>query len=661
MENNSILYRIKSKFIFYKIFGYIEQPKLVYKLFVYSKSFQKKIERELVDYERIYLEQFGINWREYLFCSMNRYINSFDKNLLKNFLKEDISKNNLDYNLVEKIIIDIYKKYDQVYKESKNNGEEDELPEKENLIEIYSPFFDVLSKTDIFEYFSIFISSLIIDEYALKNDYISTFSKLNACSSKYSSLTFCYKDSNDITYLKEFNINFGQIKRLTFIIDDYFNTKDYEYFFSNFFGLKNIGTSLVKLILNVNWTKFMRIEIDPKLIKNLNNFKLLGYLTINGIKLSDNFTLNLCNLKILYLENCENFTFSENSLLNIKQLKLINCFINKSKSLIEIPKLEKGELRCLKDKFYFSILNFNNCNKIKNLIIDANDFIYIDNNSPIEVLTLLSNSEVNYEIKEKIFEKLISMKYLKEITIEFGKIVDEEISIIKGENPSVEKITINWVKENNDLIINNLLEKFPNLTSLVIGANEYSSHEDINLELKEQEKCKINKLILNIGGYNNIKFFISNYENLQELRINLNNTIKNMENTIPIFNEKCNVIFKSLKIFNFQTYTYYNNIDFKIIENLYNNMDNMPNLEDLFLTVVQENMNEEFYKKFVVKILSLPKLKKIYFSIQTDMKREIPYSEEEIKEIYPNIDFSRYDKIFIHNFKSDENIIFKIF
>ena len=34
------------------------------------------------------------------------------------------------------------------------------------------------------------------------------------------------------------------------------------------------------------------------------------------------------------------------------------------------------------------------------------------------------------------------MKYLKEITIEFGKIVDEEISIIKGENPSVEKITI---------------------------------------------------------------------------------------------------------------------------------------------------------------------------------------------------------------------------
>ena len=184
---------------------------------------------------------------------------------------------------------------------------------------------------------------------------------------------------------------------------------------------------------------------------------------------------------------------------------------------------------------------------------------------------------------------------------------------------------------------------------------------DINLEIKEQEKCKINKLNLNIEENKNIKFFITSYDNLKELRIKLFDTIKNMENTIPIFNEKCNVIFKSLKIFNFQNYNYYNNIDFKIIENLYNNMNNMPNLEDLFLTVVQENMNEEFFKKFVVKILSLPKLKKIYFSIQTDMKREIPYSEEEIKEIYPNIDFSRYDKIFIHNFKSDENIIFKIF
>ena len=70
-------------------------------------------------------------------------------------------------------------------------------------------------------------------------------------------------------------------------------------------------------------------------------------------------------------------------------------------------------------------------------------------------------------------------------------------------------------------------------------------------------------------------------------------------------------------------------------------------------------MNEDFYKKFVVKILSLPKLKQIYFSIQTDIKKEIPYSEEEIKEIYPNVDFSRYDQIFIHNFNSDENIILR--
>ena len=174
----------------------------------------------------------------------------------------------------------------------------------------------------------------------------------------------------------------------------------------------------------------------------------------------------------------------------------------------------------------------------------------------------------------------------------------------------------------------------------------------INLEIKEQEKCKINKLNLNIGGYKNIKFFITNYDNLKELRIKLYDTIKNMENTIPIFNDKCNVIFKSLKIFNFQTYI--SDINFQIIENLYNNLNNMPNIEALFIAAVQGNMNEEFYKQFIVKILSLPKLKYIYFSIQTDIKKDIPYSEEELRKIYPNIDYSRYDNIFIHNFISNK-------
>ena len=49
---------------------------------------------------------------------------------------------------------------------------------------------------------------------------------------------------------------------------------------------------------------------------------------------------------------------------------------------------------------------------------------------------------------------------------------------------------------------------------------------DINLEIKEQEKCKINKLNLNIGGYKNIKFFITSYDNVKELRIKLFDTIK---------------------------------------------------------------------------------------------------------------------------------------
>ena len=90
-------------------------------------------------------------------------------------------------------------------------------------IEIYSPFFDIMSKAEFFEdlFTTISISTYIIDKFDLKEDYISTFDKLNQSKSKYSSLTIYYEDSYDILYLKEFRINFIQIKRIIFTPNSY--------------------------------------------------------------------------------------------------------------------------------------------------------------------------------------------------------------------------------------------------------------------------------------------------------------------------------------------------------------------------------------------------------------------------------------------------------
>ena len=651
-----MLFRI-SKYILKNIFSYIKDPTHVYKLFIYSKSFQKKIDVELVDYERKYLEKFNINFKGYLFCQRNMFSGGFSKSLLKNFLEKDILENKLDFNIVKKIIVDVCNKYSQLNTESNNSNEN---LEKEILIEIYSPFFNDLSKMEVFSMFSIFISASIIGKFNLSNDYISIFEKLNQSKSNYSSITFYYKDSHDIDYLKEFKINFSQIKRLHLRIDEYFNTKDYSYFFKTFFSLNNIENSLIILDLSIKWMQYTKYQIETNLVEKLNNFKLLEYLHINGLKLKENFELNLCNLKTLYLEDGENISFAEKSCINLKELKLIDCLITHPKSLLEIPNLDILNLMNPKNGYYFSIFNFANCKKLKDAVIDPNDFIYLDD-TLLKYIRLVSNYEVDFDIKKKTFEKLMTINTLKEIEFEFGKINDDEISLINGENTSVEIIAIKYKKENEDITLYNLEKKFPNLVGLAIEGNDYSIQgPGTNLEIKENDKCKINSLSIDIGGYSNIKLCCQNFENLKEIRIELRDKINNLENAFPLFNNECNVIFKSLTKFSFIIH-YEDLITVDILKNLYNNLTKMPNIKYLIIDCIDYNVDEEFYMKFVKKILSL-NLKIIYFSIMPDYSRKrCPYSNYDLMQINPNIDFSKYERIYIYNFNNDVNMILKIF
>ena len=658
MENKSVLNKIKSKYILLKIFSFIENSDFLYSFFVYNKSFQQKLDLELVDYERAYLEKFGIDFRNYVFCERNRFQGGFDKNLLKRFLENDILKNNLDLNLIQKIIVDIYKKIDKVYKDSKEPHEDNE---KENLIDIYSPFFDFLSKTELFHLFSIFISAYIIEKFDLSNDYIAIFEKLNKLNSKYSSITFYYKDSQDIDYLKQLNINFGQIKRLHFKIDDFFETKNYDYFFKTFFSLDNLENSLVILDLDIKWMKYSsNYQINTKLIEKLNNFKQLKYLHINGLILTANFELNLSNLITLYLENSENITFEEKSCANLKVLKLIDCSINQPKSIIEIENLEECELVSPKTRNFFSIFNFSKCKKLKHAIMDPCDFIYLEDTC-LELITLISNIEVDIDIKKKTFEKLISLKSLKKIEFEFGKINNDELSLIKGENSSVEAIKFNFVKTNADLIIYNLEKKFPNLTELNIKGYRYSDNDlETDLEIEENDKCKINTIFLDIAGFFNLKLFCISFENLIEIKIGLRDKISHLENTFPLFNPKCNVIFKALNYFCFYS-DVEEIINVDILKNLFNNLNKIPNVKKLFIDCFERNIDEEFYQEFVRKILSL-QFRDIHFSIRPDLLREeCPYSKDELLEIYPNIDFSKYENIYIYNLNNENNAILRFY
>ena len=649
-SNNSVLEKVFSKNLLNNIFDYIRDPNYKHKLFSYSKLLQKKADLRMADYEERYIEKFGINLTDYLFSENNKFVRKFDKDILNSNLQNDLSKNKLEKIAIEKIMVDIYnQRYEDKYKNNSDGGDKsgNKLVETEEPIEIYSPFFDTLSKMDFFEYlFTINISTYIIDKFDLKEDYISTFEKLNQSKSKYNSLTIYYEDSYDILYLKDFKINFNQIKRIIFIPNSYHVTGDYKYFLNTFFSFfSRIENNLTNLKL-----KWVENEMEPRTVQNLNNFKSLELLNLTGFKFTKTFVLKLSNLKKLTLDSCENIDFEENIFSNLIKLNLYNCSINKPKSLLAVPNLEECELTYYdgeSEQKYYSIFDISSFKKLKKFIGDPCDFIYLEENN-LEFVKLISYTEVSSEDRVKVLKKLVSLKNLKELIIEFGPIVDSEILWIIGKNYSVEKMKINWVKQNNDLIIYNLQDKFGKLSNIEMTSPKYENNHKIILNITENKNCRINKFFLEAGMYHNIQFYCEPFESLIEIKLTLNGKVINIKDALPIFNKDCKVIFRALNVFELRTISDHVVLLYAM-ENLCNNLINMPNLTKLVIDCsIQENIDKEFYFNFIKKCLEL-KLKRLYFSIKktADESKIVPYSREELQEIYPNINYFKYKEIFI--------------
>ena len=72
------------------------------------------------------------------------------------------------------------------------------------------------------------------------------------------------------------------------------------------------------------------------------------------------------------------------------------------------------------------------------------------------------------------------------------KIDNDEISRIKGENISINKLKVNWKNKNSDCILFNLQKKLPNLTNIDIYY-KIDKKDNIILEMKEYSECKLIK------------------------------------------------------------------------------------------------------------------------------------------------------------------------
>ena len=180
MDNECLINNIKSYYIINNIFNYIPDNIFKEKLFLYSKSFQSKLRLNLIGLKEKYLNKIGFDLDKFFYASFDTYRVGGRKDFI-------IDQNKKDF---------LTKEYDNYFKEKKINKEklgkiiyeifENKKGNYEKLINIDSPLFNIISKTKNFEkIFTINIDQIIIDEYKLKDDYITFFSNLNNNKIKY--------------------------------------------------------------------------------------------------------------------------------------------------------------------------------------------------------------------------------------------------------------------------------------------------------------------------------------------------------------------------------------------------------------------------------------------------------------------------------------------
>ena len=199
MENQRLISKIRSKYILKHIFNHIEDKNTDLKLFSYSKCFQKKLDLDFSLCYKKYLEALNFDLKEYLF----KYEEKYEKGIFEKEYDTFISTNNLNKEKFENILYDVI------------NNQNIITDEEDNFINIDSPLLEMMTKTKDFDkYFTLYISQIIIDKFQLKDCYRAIISKLNNSNIKYSSIFFVFDDKTKLSYLKELNINFNNIKTL---------------------------------------------------------------------------------------------------------------------------------------------------------------------------------------------------------------------------------------------------------------------------------------------------------------------------------------------------------------------------------------------------------------------------------------------------------------
>ena len=624
----SLLNKIKSQYICKMIFD-ITYDNLKYKLFSYSKHFQEMLGIKLIDYKEKYWIKKGIKLEEYLTLKTQKNYNPnlINKKLLYDTLTSFIKKNNIDLDSLKEYLIEFYKNQKNLKKEKL-------------FLDIFSPFFEELSKSECFDLFIIPLEMDLIDKNQLNSDYRAAFENLNKKELNNICLKINFRNEKDINALKGININFEKIQELDIINVGNEKNINYDNIFKQLILAPNFGKNLKKLNLKIHdvWGKIN----DIKIFEKINNFSNLLSLELNGFKFPKNFVLKLNNITSLILRNCSGIILSDSD--KLENIIISNTDIKKNKALSKFKNLEKCELINYRNNQNFKeIIDFSKLINLKNLVCLSHDFIFLTENSLVENIDLIGVEEdTSEDIEKKTIEKIFKLKHLKDIifcinySIDLGEILEENET-----NKSLTNMYIMFKEIMEGSNISEFIKKFENLSELKIHINIGEEESIMELNINEDEKCKIDKLSINGFGFEKFEIICGLYSNLIEIELHENLEISNLEESFPLFQKNCDIKFNKLTKFIYSNWELAQfETPLEVVENVYNNLTKTPNLKNFEFVCICNGISKEFYEKFIKRLLEM-KLDYINFNItKKDEERNIidteNYTDEELIELYPD-------------------------
>ena len=662
-----ILDKIKSKAMLEVIFSFISSKSYKLLFFKYAKKFQQKLGIKLNDYKIAHIvNKRSINLMKYL-SFKNNFEKEEDKSILRNELESDLNDLKLDIDLkhFEECAFDYFK--------------EENIDENEIYLDIYSPFYGYLVERGFKnKAIELVIPVDRIKSFQLKNDYIFALQTLNNSIINTNNLwiNFIYNDYDDMNYLIDLKFNFKLLKRLDLIQEKERKNNDDEKeknkealcdnLYNVIFSLPDIQNNLIGLYLK-SPSSYESTEIN---LEGINNLKALKSLFISNYSFKTPFVLKLFSLKTLQLIRVKNIALDENTSNNIVGFYINDSEINKLNELLNFPNLENMRFFSCSISEY---INFKNLKKLNLMYTEASLLSKIKDED-ISVLTSLKEIYIFNAIynNNEMIKKLLLIPNIEKALIS-GLINSEDLKKVQGKNLSLKKLIVKYAQK--ECYLNDFQNLFPNVNEIVIDSHktpmevhpwcgtcqieQHGKHYKSNIIIEENKECITDKIKIIGGGCKVMSLCCNSFENLKEFTVDIENMINCC--TIPIFDSKNKIIFKSLNTFCFRISRRSKDIfSGKVLKIISDNVDKMPNLRTFKLSCCLCKLDENLYLDLIKKLL-IRNLDEIFLLIRVGCFNSADYflGFTNDQNRYDYNDYNRYSKKELLDMCQDKNVIIK--